>query len=266
MGRLSSSPFFASAPALLVSVVNLAEANAAFEGGTDFIDIKNPAEGALGAPRPGVIADICREYKGKKPISVALGEFPRKPSAAALVAMGAAQFQPDYLKIAFFSGATRAEIVSTLQEIRQGITYVQRERIPVVAVAYVDTLSSESWTLEEFTASAQEGGAQGCLIDTFVKNGTSLPNVLSRQQIAEFIVSCHDRQLFSGLAGSLKHEEIESLLTLGANIIGVRSAACGGDRLRGEVTPQRVNVLKSLFSQKGRPLRTQMNALGVTAL
>jgi hypothetical protein len=249
LGIFLSSPFLASAPLLLVSVVNAAEANAAFEGGTDVLDIKNPAEGALGAPRPGVIADICRVYKGKKPISVALGEFPGKPSAAALVAMGAAQFQPDYLKIAFLAEATRAEIITTLQEIRLGVAYVQAEAIPVVAVAYADTLPSASWTLEEFTAFAQEGGAQGCLVDTWEKNGTSLPNFLSRQQSAEFIANCHYRQLFCGLAGSLKPEEIGSLLTLGPDIIGVRSAACGGDRLRGEVTPQRVNVLKALFSQ-----------------
>lgn len=249
MGIFSSSPFLAPAPVLLVSVVNAAEGNAAFEGGADVIDIKNPAEGALGAPRPGVIADICREYKGKKPISVALGEFPGKPGAAALAAMGAAPFQPDYLKIAFLADATRAEIVTTLQEIRQGVAYVQPEGIPVVAVAYADTLPSASWTLEDFTAFAQEGGALGCLVDTWEKNGTSLPNFLSGQQIAEFIASCHNRQLFCGLAGSLKPEEIGSLLPLGPDIIGVRSAACGGDRLRGEITSQRVNILKALFSQ-----------------
>lgn len=250
MGTFSTSPFLASAPLLLVSVVNGVEANAAFEGGADFIDIKNPAEGALGAPRPGVIADICRQYKGKKAISVALGEFPGKPSAAALVAMGAAQFQPDYLKIAFLEDATRAEIVTTLQEIRLGVAYVQPEAIPVVAVAYADTLSSASWTLEDFITFAHEGGAQGCLVDTCVKNGTSLPQFLSAQQISEFIASCHDYELFCGLAGSLKPEEIGSLLTLGPDIIGVRSAVCGGDRLRGEVTTQRVNVLKALFNQK----------------
>ena len=242
--------FYPSAPVLLVSVVNGQEARAAAQGGTDVIDVKNPAEGALGAPHPGIIAEICSHFKGKKPVSVALGEFPGKPGAAALAAVGAAQFQPDFLKIAFPADAPSAEIVTTLRAIRNALTDVLSDftPIPVVAVAYADTLLSSSWTLEDFTSCAREGGAAGCLVDTWEKNGKSLPDFLSQAEIEKFIDDCRRRELFCGLAGSLKSEHFGSLIKLGPDILGVRSAACGGDRLRGEVTPERVSSLKALCS------------------
>lgn len=250
MDILSAAALPAGAPLLLVSVINPDEAQAAFEGDADVIDIKNPAEGALGAPLPGIIANICQNYKGKKPVSVALGEFPGKTGAAALAALGAAQFRPDYLKIAFCAEVTRSEIVATLQEIRQGVRFVQPEGISLVAVVYADTLPRAAWTLRDFVTFVQEGGAQGCLIDTWEKKGTSLPQFLSGQQTGDFIAACHERRLFCGLAGSLKAEEIDSLLDLKPDLIGVRSAACGGDRWHGKVTSARVEALKARFTTK----------------
>ena len=38
---------------LLVSVIDAAEARLAVAGGVDIVDVKNPAEGSLGAPAPG---------------------------------------------------------------------------------------------------------------------------------------------------------------------------------------------------------------------
>ena len=244
---ISFRQFFSSAPLLLVSVVNRLEAVAAVQGGADVIDVKNPAEGALGAPAPAVISEICTNLNGQKPISVALGEFPGKPGAAALAALGAAHFQPDFLKIAFLPNAAPGEIVATLQEIRQGLTYIQSSPVPVVAVAYADTLPSAAWSLEEFTSFSREGGAAGCLVDTWEKKGKSLTHFLSQAEITKFINDCHSRDLFCGLAGSLKPEDLVSLSKLGPDILGVRSAACGGDRLRGKVTPERVSSLKALL-------------------
>ena len=43
---------------LLVSVTDAAEARLAVAGGVDIVDVKNPAEGSLGAPSPAVIAAV----------------------------------------------------------------------------------------------------------------------------------------------------------------------------------------------------------------
>ena len=43
---------------LLVSVVDAGEAREAAAAGADIVDVKNPAEGSLGAPSPAVIAGV----------------------------------------------------------------------------------------------------------------------------------------------------------------------------------------------------------------
>ena len=43
---------------LLVSVADVREARVAVRGGVDIVDVKNPAEGSLGAPAPGMIARV----------------------------------------------------------------------------------------------------------------------------------------------------------------------------------------------------------------
>ena len=230
--------------ALMISVINGDETHAALEGGADIIDIKNPAEGALGAPSPATIQDACLALKGRKPFSVALGEFPGKPCAAALAAMGSAYFNPDFIKIAFIPHTSPEEIAQTLQEIKKSLCCVQKP-ISVVAVAYADTLRFASWKLEQFSAIAKENGAEGCLIDTREKKNKSLIDYLTWEEIEQFISSCHSRQLFCGLAGCLQISDVMDLTRLEPDIIGVRSAVCGGDRLRGTVSVQAVKDLKA---------------------
>ncbi|MER3458081.1 MAG: hypothetical protein C4309_05105, partial [Chloroflexota bacterium] len=43
---------------LMISVVNASEAREAIAAGADILDVKNPAEGSLGAPAPAVIQQI----------------------------------------------------------------------------------------------------------------------------------------------------------------------------------------------------------------
>ncbi|HXV96934.1 MAG TPA: (5-formylfuran-3-yl)methyl phosphate synthase [Anaerolineae bacterium] len=44
---------------LLISATNAVEAQAALQGGADIMDVKNPAEGALGAANVAALRDIC---------------------------------------------------------------------------------------------------------------------------------------------------------------------------------------------------------------
>lgn len=241
-----------SANKLLVSVVSGSEASAALEGGADIIDIKNPTEGALGAPAPVMIREVCAELKGKKPFSIALGEFPGKPGAAALAALGSAYFNPDFVKIAFVPQSSPEEIVKTLKGIKNSLNLAQKEKkTAVVAVIFADTLNTASWKLDDFLAIAREGGAEGCLIDTWEKKGKSLLDFLSLEEIRAFIEDCRQNELFCGLAGSLKAAEVLTLSKLCPDIIGVRSAVCGGDRLRGALSRESVQELKRLLDRAG---------------
>ena len=45
---------------LLVSVVDADEVEAALAGGADIVDVKNPAEGSLGAPVPALLRAVLQ--------------------------------------------------------------------------------------------------------------------------------------------------------------------------------------------------------------
>lgn len=233
--------------ALMISVFEGKEITAALEGGADIIDVKDPGEGPLGAPPPATIGDVCNRLKGNRPFSIALGEFPAKPNAAALAALGGAQFLPDFIKIAFVSQTALEEISQTLQTIKKSLGLFQEKKISLVSVAYADTLESASWNLSDFAKISKAGGADGCLVDTARKKGQSLPDFLSRDVIKGFIADCRREQLFCGLAGSLRLADVADLCRLEPDLIGVRSAVCGGDRLRGTVSAASVRELKAVL-------------------
>src|SRR6516225_7472683 len=89
---------------LLVSVVSAQEARRALAGGADIIDVKDPTEGALGAPSPRVLSEVVRVVGGAAPVSVALGDLPNLPHTAALAARGAAFSGADYVKVGLRGG------------------------------------------------------------------------------------------------------------------------------------------------------------------
>ena len=91
---------------LLVSVVDAAEARLAVAGGVDVVDVKNPAEGSLGAPAPGVIAAVRAVLPAGLPLSAALGDLPSLPGTAALAAFGAARSGAAYVKLGLWGPST----------------------------------------------------------------------------------------------------------------------------------------------------------------
>ena len=84
---------------LLVSVVDAEEAELAVAGGVAIVDVKNPSEGSLGAPAPGVIAQVRDVVPAELPLSAALGDLPCLPGTAALAALGAARSGAAYVKL-----------------------------------------------------------------------------------------------------------------------------------------------------------------------
>jgi uncharacterized protein (UPF0264 family) len=64
---------------LLVSVVDADEARAAAAAGADIVDVKNPAEGSLGAPSPAVIEGVRAAVPAHLTVSAAIGAVARGP-------------------------------------------------------------------------------------------------------------------------------------------------------------------------------------------
>ncbi len=66
---------------LLISPMNETEAQEAIAGGADIIDVKNPAEGALGANYPWVIRQIKQITPKNLEVSCTLGEVGNFPGS-----------------------------------------------------------------------------------------------------------------------------------------------------------------------------------------
>ena len=96
---------------LLASVTGPQEALIASASGADIIDLKNPADGALGAVAPDVLAQTINALAGEKPVSAVAGNCPMEP--AAVLAAVEARRAADFVKVGLFPAeplATRAVI------------------------------------------------------------------------------------------------------------------------------------------------------------
>ena len=87
---------------LMISVLSVNEARDALLGGAEIVDVKNPAEGSLGAQSPEIIREITHLCSGKIEVSATIGDMPYIPGTVALAALGAATCGADYIKIGMF--------------------------------------------------------------------------------------------------------------------------------------------------------------------
>jgi (5-formylfuran-3-yl)methyl phosphate synthase len=229
---------------LLVSVIDAAEARLAVAGGVDVVDVKNPAEGALGAPAPAVIAQVRDALPPDMPLSAALGDLPCLPGTAALAAVGAARSGAAYVKLGLWGAAVPEEAAATLRAAQDAVG----ADAAVVAVAYADAARVPRRPLapSELVAVTRQAGLSGCLIDTAVKDGRGLLSWLSDDALAELVSEAHDAGLEIALAGELRAEDLPALRATGADIAGVRSAACHEGRRTAPLDPARIAELRAV--------------------
>ena len=230
---------------LLVSVVDADEARAAAAAGADIVDVKNPAEGSLGAPSPAVIAGVRAAVSPELPVSAAIGDMPNLPGTAALAALGAARSGATFVKLGLWGVSTEAEAVALLRAVRAGVADVPGT--VVVAAAYADArrVAHAPLAPELLPRVARAAGIRVCLLDTAVKDGRGLLEWLSPDALTALVAEAHAAGLEVALAGALRAEDLPVVRATGADIAGVRSAACGGGRRSGPLDPERVRALRS---------------------
>jgi uncharacterized protein (UPF0264 family) len=229
---------------LLVSVVDEAEARLAVAGRVDVVDVKNPAEGSLGAPVPAVVARVRAVLPAELPLSVAIGDLPALPGTAALAALGAARSGAAYVKVGLWGASTVEEAVAVLRAARDAVD----GEAAVVAVTYADAarVPSRPLPVRDLVTAAREAGLRGCLVDTSVKDGRGLLRWLDGDALAGLVAEAHDAGLEIALAGELRAEDLPAIRATGADVAGVRSAACAGGRRTAALDPARIASLRAM--------------------
>jgi (5-formylfuran-3-yl)methyl phosphate synthase len=237
---------------LLVSVVSAEEAVRALAGGADIIDVKDPAEGALGAPSPRVLSEVVHAVGDAAPVSVALGDVPGLPHTAALAARGAALIGADYVKVGLRGVRALDDAVALLN----GVADALGPGVAIVAATYADAgaLNPPALAPGWLPALVQRTGIAGALIDTFTKDGRGLYGWLSETEVADVIAGVRAAGASFAVAGQLR---LDDLRRVTADVVGVRSAVCrGGDRaaeLESELVAAAVAELRGGGGGAARP-------------
>jgi dihydroneopterin aldolase len=198
----------------LASVSTLAEAKIAFNAGADWLDLKQPAAGALGAVDLEQVQEIVHWVQNRRPVSLTLGDLPLQADILIPVLQSRLNTGANFIKIGLFPNL---DILPCLQELR---SYTQVS-VGLIAVFFADY--APDFTLLPKLA---EIGFKGVMLDTARKNSGTLTDYLSLEQLATFIQQAKKLGLMTGLAGSLQQETIAGLLPLGADYLGFRGALC----------------------------------------
>ena len=232
---------------LLVSVASEEEVTPAVDGGADIIDVKNPQEGPLGANFPYVIQRIRKLTPPELPVSATIGDAPNLPGMMSLAALGAAMCGIQYVKVGLLGTHAPRDAIFLLQQVCRAVReYSPQTRI--IAAAYADAHKVNAMPPLLLPAVAEEAGVDGCLLDTIQKGDGTLRTYLSDAQLQDFAAQCHCAHLLCAIAGSLAEKDIPHVCKFRVDIMGVRTAACRGDRASGFVDREKVQRLKRIIA------------------
>jgi uncharacterized protein (UPF0264 family) len=228
-----------------VSVVDADEARAAAAAGADIVDVKNPAEGSLGAPSPGVIEAVRATVPADLPVSAAIGDMPNLPGTAALAALGAARSGATFVKVGLWGVSTEEEAIALLRAVGDGAAGVPGA--VVVAAAYADArrVTPAPLAPQLLPRVARAAGVGVCLLDTAIKDGRGLLDWLTPDELSSLVAEGHAAGVQVALAGALRADDLPAVRATGADIAGVRSAACGDGRRTGPLEAARVRALRA---------------------
>jgi (5-formylfuran-3-yl)methyl phosphate synthase len=231
----------------MISVVSAEEARKALLGGAEILDVKNPAEGSLGAQYPRVIREIRNLASGKVEISAAIGDMPNLPGTAALAALGAASCGPDYIKVGLYGQRNEVEAATLVREVHRAVDEFETS---VVIVGYADYARAGTLDPALLPPIAGSEGARGFLLDTAIKDGRSLLDFLDPASLRRIGEQTHRAGLLFGLAGALREQHLAIMRDLGADIVGVRTAACRDNLRNGSLESTRVRHLRETAGVK----------------
>jgi uncharacterized protein (UPF0264 family) len=231
------SPAPAPGHGLLVSVRNPTEAEAALAGGAAIIDVKEPANGALGRADPDVLTGVLAAVAGRRPVSAALGELPD-----GLLSLPADLARLAYVKCGLAGWRERGSAwQERLLQLREQVE--TRSPCRLVAVAYADWKVAGAPSVLEVARFAVSKRWSVLLIDTWGKSGSDLLGWMSLTELEHLRQLTRSLGVQLALAGSLNEAKMQTLGGVVPDWFAVRGAACTKEDRGGIVEADRVRRL-----------------------
>ncbi|GIW99981.1 MAG: hypothetical protein KatS3mg111_3314 [Pirellulaceae bacterium] len=231
-------------PQLLVSVQSVSEAQLAMSAGVSWIDLKNPAIGALGSP--------TAEVAGK--VAALLHQWPsRSVAAGELVEADRARWR----SLARLFPVIKLGLQHTIdtpwpETLDEACRLVADAGATLVPAAYADCERCAAPTWEEVLRYCIHRALPYLLIDTAIKDGGSLLDWLSYAELQELTRRATLAGIGVVLAGNLSLESLPRLATLPVMALGVRGAACQGAR-SGNIDAEKLRKLVAVLDAQPLP-------------
>jgi len=228
-------------PGLLVSVRSAEEAQAALRGGADWIDLKEPRRGPLGAVDAATAGQVAARMRGMAPLSAAADELRDWSGGAAreLLAVEGVSL----LKLGL-SGCRGIEWPPLWRHAQQEIAEGGRE---LVAVIYADAELARSPSAGEIIDVAAAAACRWLLIDTFDKVAGALHDYVDNTALRDLLDRARSAGMATVVAGSLNADSIAKLPMELIDMVAVRGAVCPRGR-SGVVRRERVAELRVLIA------------------
>ena len=206
-------------PRLLVSVRDAAEAEVAIRAGADLIDAKDPENGALGALPAEIVRAVVAHTAGRAATSAVAGEPAPAERQAAIRAMAETG-------VAWVKVAVRPDWLADVSALHAAGAAAPGRLVAV--------LFAEDDPEPDCAPRLAAAGFIGAMIDTAVKDGRRLPDLIDSERLAAFVAAARIAGLVSGLAGSLRVGDIPGLAAHRPDYLGFRGGLCrDGDRRNG---------------------------------
>jgi len=199
---------------MLASVNSLQEALLVQSLNVDIIDLKQPAQGALGALPYETVAAIVDHLKPDAQLSATIGDLPMHGETVCRAVTRMAATGVDYVKIGFFPDGDWLDCIN-------GLSAIAGRGHALIAVLFADCQPDLS-----VIQTLAQAGFHGVMLDTRQKGQGGLTHWLTIDELQNFVQSAKANGLLCGLAGSLSISDIPGLLPLNADYLGFRGALC----------------------------------------
>jgi uncharacterized protein (UPF0264 family) len=221
---------------MLASVNSVAEALLVLNAQVDIIDLKQPAQGALGALDTDLVRQIVAEIAGRCPVSATVGDLPMQPDIVFNAVKAMAHTGVDYVKIGFFPDGDWYATVEKLAALTP--------KTALIAVLFADAQPDFA-----IITALKQAGFTGVMLDTMNKQKGSLTQVMTHADIAQFVALTKQYSLLCGLAGSLRLDDIATLMPYQVDYLGFRGALCEQYQRTGQLNPQSIAQIKQAIAR-----------------
>jgi dihydroneopterin aldolase len=217
---------------LLISVKNADEALDAMRAGADFIDLKDPALGALGSLDDDVSLQAVRAVNRQTLVSATVGDTHDDLDTLLNLIHRKWDLGVDIVKLPIASLQKQADYLGALASL------IRSKKMKLIAVMFAEQPIDLTWI-----PMLAEIGFYGVMLDTADKQHHLLTAV-DTDTIHAFVKYCELHHLQAGLAGALRVEYLNELTPLYPSYIGFRSGVCRDNVRQNNLLPHLVKEIK----------------------